>query len=133
MSRILIVDDDSQVAWSFARILLREGYDVVAVVDAESALKAVAEDQPFNGVLLDLRMPNVDGLALLRRLRRIPRGQRTPVAIVTSQWLLDDQVETELRELGAMIRFKPLWRDDLTEITRALVSRSTGDHPAGIT
>jgi len=46
----------------------------------------------------------------------------TPVAIVTGDYLLDDSVSTELRELGAELRFKPLWLDDLVGLARTLLT-----------
>jgi len=51
-------------------------------------------------------------------------GRRTtspPVAIVTGDYFLDDSISTELRELGAELRFKPLWLEDLVGLARTLL------------
>jgi len=66
-------------------------------------------------------MPLVDGLGFLRRLRSREAQRSTPVAIVTGDYFLDDTVSNELRELGAELRFKPLWLEDLVGLTRNLL------------
>ena len=66
---ILVVDDDEAVRQSFARMLKLEGYRVRTAMNAERGLWEVAQSQP-DAIILDLRMPLVDGLGFLRRLRR---------------------------------------------------------------
>jgi len=117
---ILIVDDDEGVTQTFARMLRLEGFSVSTAVNAESGLQMADETKP-DAIILDLRMPLVDGLGFLRRLRQNTGHQGTPVAIVTGDYFLDDAVSTELRELGAELRFKPLWLEDLVGLARNLV------------
>ena len=66
-------------------------------------------------------MPLVDGLGFLRRLRAFDDQRDTPVAIVTGDYFLDDTVSNELQELGAELRFKPLWLEDLVGLARTLL------------
>ena len=66
-------------------------------------------------------MPLLDGLGFLRRLRSSDGQRRTPVAIVTGDYFLDDTVSTELKQLGAELKFKPLWLDDLVGLARTLL------------
>jgi len=119
-STILIVDDDEGVTQTFARMLKLEGFEVRTAVSAESGLKVANESQP-NAIILDLRMPLVDGLGFLRRLRSQDDQRSTPVAIVTGDYFLEDAVANELRELGAELRFKPLWLEDLVGLARNLL------------
>ena len=119
-STILIVDDDEGVTQTFARMLKLEGFQVRTAVNAESGLKLANESQP-NAIILDLRMPLVDGLGFLRRLRSQDDQRATPVAIVTGDYFLEDSVANELRELGAELRFKPLWLEDLVGLARNLL------------
>src|SRR4051812_40109427 len=119
-STILIVDDDEGVTQTFARMLKLEGFQVRTAVNAESGLKLANESQP-NAIILDLRMPLVDGLGFLRRLRSQDDQRATPVAIVTGDYFLEDPVANELRELGAELRFKPLWLEDLVGLARNLL------------
>lgn len=119
-SKILIVDDDEGVTQTFARMLRLEGYQVRTAVSAETGLQ-VAEETRLDAIILDLRMPLLDGLGFLRRLRA-QSGQRViPVAIVTGDYFLDDSVSNELRELGAELRFKPMWLEDLVGLARNLL------------
>ncbi len=119
-SKILIVDDDEGVTQTFARMLRLEGYQVRTAVNAETGLRE-AEDCHPDAIILDLRMPLVDGLGFLRRLREHDEQRLVPVAIVTGDYFLDDAVSSELRELGAELRFKPLWLEDLVGLARNLL------------
>jgi len=117
---ILIVDDDEGVTQTFARMLKLEGYNVRTAMSAEKGLSEAEESQP-DAIILDLRMPLVDGLGFLRRLRAHDQQRDTPVAIVTGDYFLDESVASELRELGAELKFKPLWLDDLVGLARELL------------
>jgi len=117
---ILIVDDDPSVTETFERMLRLEGYNVVTALSAEAGL-AQAERSSPNAIILDLRMPLTDGLQFLRILRTKEELESVPVAIVTGDYFLDQAVSTELRELGADLRFKPLWLEDLLALARNLL------------
>jgi len=123
VSRLLIVDDDAGVAETFARMLRLEGYEVLTALDAEAALREVETSRP-DALILDLRMPFIDGTAFLRRLRSCGEFDRTPVAIVTGDYTVDDVMARELHALGAELYFKPLWLADLLGIIRDLLDRT---------
>ena len=118
--KILIVDDDEGVTQTFARMLRLEGYQVRTAVSAEKGLQEAEQSHP-DAIILDLRMPLVDGLGFLRRLRSHDAHSTTPVAIVTGDYFLDDAVSAELVQLGAELRFKPLWLEDLVGLARNLL------------
>jgi DNA-binding response OmpR family regulator len=120
IAKILIVDDDEGVTQTFARMLRLEGYQVRTAMSAENGLLEAEQSHP-DAIILDLRMPLVDGLGFLRRLRAQNDQRSVPVAIVTGDYFLDDTVSNELRELGAELRFKPLWLEDLVGLTRNLL------------
>ncbi|MEM8708620.1 MAG: response regulator, partial [Actinomycetota bacterium] len=80
MPRILIAEDDRRVRESLERALTLEGYDVVTAGDGAKALELHA-DQPADLLLLDVSMPNADGLSVCRRIRE--RGDDTPVLMLT--------------------------------------------------
>jgi DNA-binding response OmpR family regulator len=119
-AKILIVDDDEGVTQTFARMLRLEGYHVRTAMTAEIGLLEADQGNP-DAIILDLRMPLVDGLGFLRRLRANEAHRTIPVAIVTGDYFLDDAVANELRELGAELRFKPLWLEDLVGLARNLL------------
>jgi len=117
---ILIVDDEPGVVVTLARMLRLEGYEVVTALTAETGLRKVEMVRP-DGVLVDLRLPLVDGLAFVRLLRANEIYRQTPVAIVTGDYFLTEAERVELRALDASVYYKPLWIDDLRRITRRLI------------
>ena len=120
LASILIVDDDEAVTQTFARMLELEGYAVRTAMTAESGLRQAEVHRP-DAIILDLRMPLVDGLGFLRQLRADESQRVTPVAIVTGDYFLDDNVSAELRQLGAELKFKPMWLEDLVGLARTLL------------
>jgi DNA-binding response OmpR family regulator len=118
--RLVIVDDDVPTTKTFAEILTLEGYDVRTAISAESGLREIEASHP-DAVILDLRMPFINGLGFLYRLRADEAHRQMPVVIVTGDQCLDDSVIDELRDLGAQVRFKPLWLEDLVDVARSLI------------
>jgi DNA-binding response OmpR family regulator len=118
--RVLIVDDDGATADSFSRTLRLEGYEVWAALSAEEGLTLAQTHQP-HAIVLDLRMPLTSGLQFLRAIRTIDGLSATPVAIVTGDYGLDDEVRDEIRALGAELRFKPIWIEELVSLARELL------------
>ena len=118
---ILIVDDDRSVADTFARMLKLEGFGVETALSAEAGLELADKVRP-NAIILDMRMPITNGLQFLRVLRGKPHLVEIPVAIVTGDYFLSDPIQQELKALGASIRFKPLWLEDLIALAKTLVA-----------
>ena len=74
--RILVVDDEPLIRWSLSETLAERGYEVVESGDANGARLAVDDDQAFDVVLLDYRLPDSDDLSLLASIRQAsPRAQ----------------------------------------------------------
>jgi len=118
---ILVVDDDRAVADTFSRMLALEGFKVDTALNAEAGLELADTTRP-DAIILDLRMPIVNGLQFLRTLRTRPHLVDVPVAIVTGDYFLGESMAADLKSLGAAVRFKPLWLEDLVALARALVS-----------
>ncbi len=118
---ILIVDDDRSVADTFARMLKLEGFGVVTALSAETGLELADSTRP-DAIILDMRMPITNGLQFLRTVRSKPHLVDVPVAIVTGDYFLAESIQHELKSLGASIRFKPLWLEDLIALAKTLVS-----------
>lgn len=121
-ARILIVDDDENVLRTFAKALSLEGYDVRTAASPLIGLQEV-QNRPPDAILLDLRMPFVNGLGFLYRLRAQTAHRHTPVAIITGDSCIDDPAMTELQGLEAEVRFKPMWIDEVVILTRALLAK----------
>jgi DNA-binding response OmpR family regulator len=118
---ILIVDDDRSVADTFARMLKLEGFGVATALSADAGLDLANSIRP-NAIILDMRMPIKSGLQFLRLVRAQPHLATVPVAIVTGDYFLSEPIQHELRSLGAAIRFKPLWLEDLVALAKTLMN-----------
>jgi DNA-binding response OmpR family regulator len=85
---ILVVDDDVKIVRLVRMYLERAGYRVIEATDGRSALAAIAAEAPAL-VVLDIMLPEIDGLAVLRAFRRT---DRTPVIILSARGLTDDRI-----------------------------------------
>ena len=89
-SYIAIVDDDGAIRNSLGRALRMENYDVELFEDGLSALKAIQLRAP-EAIILDLQLPDIDGLEVCRRIRRA--GDATPILMLTARDAVNDRVE----------------------------------------
>jgi len=80
---ILVVDDDADVLAICERMLAAAGYRVACVASGGEAIERVAEEQPAL-VLLDLAMPDMSGLTLVRTLRADPRWSTVPIVAISA-------------------------------------------------
>ena len=118
-TRILIVDDDEVVRLSHLRSLAGARYNVEAVWDGIEALRAM-EQQPFDVILLDLRMPGMDGMSVLKTIKE--RWPESEVVVITGY----ASVETvkEAVELGACDYLsKPVGPDEVIHAANGALMR----------
>jgi two-component system response regulator MprA len=119
--RVLVVEDDRSVRDALVRALTFEGYDVQHAADGTEGLDAVRRLQP-DVVILDVLMPNLDGLSACRRLRA--GGDRTPVLMLTARHEVSDRVAG--LDAGADdYLVKPFALDELFARVRALMRRTS--------
>jgi two-component system response regulator MprA len=88
-ARILVVDDEPAVQSALSRALTLEHYEVAQAMDGHEALTLLG-GSPYEAVILDVSMPQVDGLEVCRRLR--DGGDRTPVLMLTARGEVEDRV-----------------------------------------
>jgi two-component system response regulator MprA len=126
--RVLVVDDEPAVRASVTRALTLDGYEVVAADDGLGALEAVKRERP-ELVVLDVLMPELDGVAVCRRLRR--DGDRTPVLMLTARDAISDRVAG--LDAGADdYLVKPFALEELLARVRALLRRTVNGDPRGV-
>jgi two-component system, NtrC family, response regulator PilR len=112
--RILIVDDETSMREFLAILLGREGYAVESAADAESALSRL-EERTFDLILSDVKMPGLDGIALLERVKR--SWPETAVLMLTAYTTAEDAVEAMKRGAYDYIA-KPFKVDELKILVR---------------
>jgi DNA-binding response OmpR family regulator len=122
-TRVLLVEDDRSIAGFVEPELERLGYRVRCAYDGPSGLEEAARFEP-ELVVLDIMLPGLDGVALLKRLRQ--GGSRVPVVMLTARDATIDKVHS--LDLGADDYVtKPFEMDELLARMRALLRRSEGE------
>jgi DNA-binding response OmpR family regulator len=87
--RLLLAEDERELSRALVTILTKQNYSVDAVFDGEEALAYLAATS-YDGVILDIMMPKMDGLSVLRQLRK--QGNDVPVLLLTAKTEIDDRV-----------------------------------------
>ena len=95
---VLIVDDSESIREVVSFTLQSEGYDVLVGVDGEDALKFL-DGRHIDIVITDLHMPNIDGLELIRRIRKIDSYKHMPILFLTTESQAEKKMEA--KEAGA--------------------------------
>lgn len=90
MPKVLVVDDEESICWGLTRIGEELGCEVVALPSAEEALELIAKDRSFAVVVLDVRLPGMDGLAAIQHLRK--ELANVPIIVMTAYGDLDTAV-----------------------------------------
>ncbi len=95
-AKILLVDDEVVFANNMSKLLNRRGYQVTAVNGGDTALRSLM-DNPFDVMVLDLKMPGMDGIAVLHEMKKL--GLVTEVLVLTGHGSIDTALEAI--QLGA--------------------------------
>jgi len=100
----MVVDDLDVMRDVLTRVLQREGYETLSAASGEEAMNLLAQSHhpghaPPDLILLDIKMPDIDGLELLERLHDDPMWQKTPVIMLTAQ--SDTHSVHRAQQLGA--------------------------------
>ena len=120
--RLLLVEDDERLARGIMASLEGAGFAVDILTSGEDALR-LADQEPYSAIILDLGLPDLDGLEVLSRLRA--RGARTPIIILTARDMIDDRINGLDRGADDYMA-KPFDPRELESRVRALVRRSQG-------
>lgn len=121
--RLLLVEDDVDLRDAVARNLGRSGFTVDTAADLTEALASV-HAQPYDAIVLDLGLPDGDGLALIRRLRA--KRDATPILVLTARDRVEDRV-AGLESGADDYLVKPFAHEELVARLRALLRRPRAD------
>ncbi len=127
MTTVMIVDDEQALRDGLSEALRDLGFKTVEAASGREALSLAATSRP-DAILLDLRMPDMDGLEVLTRLRAEAPGSKPPVAIITAYATAANTIEA--MRLGAFDHLtKPIGRDDLAALVARLVRQRPTSPP----
>ena len=90
--KLLLVEDELSLSRAITAIQQKNGYTVDAVYNGREALEYMRADE-YDGVILDLMIPEIDGITVLRTVRQ--SGDKTPILILTAKSEVDDKVLTD--------------------------------------
>lgn len=116
VANVIVVDDETLLRWALAQRLARDGHTVTEAVDGAAALQALATVKPPTVVVLDVKLPDMTGLAVLEEIRRLRPD--AAVVMMTAYWA-SDALE-HARRLGVRdLLAKPLDLDRVAAVVAA--------------
>ena len=110
MAKILVIDDDRSIRSLLASLLSRKGYQVILADNGPEGLELFRQERP-DVIVLDLKMPGMDGLTVLQHVRRVSLDQ--PVIMFTGTWT--PTMEQQARGLGVTELLKKEFPQDQLE------------------
>ena len=118
VKRSLIIDDDMRNIFALATVLEEHGMDIVWADNGRDAISRVATDSQIQVVLMDIMMPEMDGMATMKEIRKLPAGKDLPMIAVTAKAMKGDR--EKCIEAGAWDYLsKPVNTHDLLAVLRA--------------
>jgi two-component system chemotaxis response regulator CheY len=121
--RILLVEDDTAIREALDEVLGELGYEVVSAPDGRGGLQLAAAQPEPCPILLDWRMPVLDGPEFLRRLRELPRGTEFPVILSTAD---RSATAVSMGDQVAAVLSKPFDLDSLLSVLARIPPGATG-------
>jgi DNA-binding NarL/FixJ family response regulator len=124
--KLLVVDDDPSLLLAVSETLRAEGYEVLTARRGAEALVRVAESLP-DLIISDIRMPGMDGYALVRNLRAAPRTRLVPIVFLTAKDETADRIAGFRTGVDAYIT-KPFEPEELVAVVKSILDRVQRTH-----
>lgn len=124
--QLLVVDDDPSLLLAVSETLRAENYDVVTARRGAEAMVRIAESLP-DLIISDIRMPGMDGYALVRNLRASPRTRLVPIVFLTAKDETADRIAGFRSGVDAYIT-KPFEPDELVAVVKSILERVHRTH-----
>ena len=120
MSKILIADDSKLMRMKLYKVLTSAGHHVVETNDGVQALQAAQEQTGISLFIVDINMPNLDGISLIKKLRNLSEYQETPIFVLSTE--ASEHMKGEGTEIGATAWIvKPLNEEALLAAVQSLI------------
>jgi CheY-like chemotaxis protein len=128
-ARILIVDDDARSVFALTSVIERFGAEVLYAENGRTGLEALERNPDISLVLMDVMMPELDGNATLRAIRRMPQFATLPIIALTAQAMKGDREKSIMAGASDYIP-KPVETDHLLQLMRGWLTRSADQEAA---
>lgn len=121
--KIIVIDDDKDIAELVKMVLEMENFDVMTVIDPQQAISAVKEFRP-DAILLDILMPKIDGWSVFKQIRSDPDLAKIPIAMFTAKsQRVDAMVGLHVMKADDYIT-KPFGKQELIDKTNELIRKN---------
>ncbi|GEM48837.1 response regulator [Deinococcus cellulosilyticus] len=117
--KILVADDETSIRTMLEMILSADGHEVISVSDGRETLEYLKNNTP-DAILLDVRMPDISGLEICSRVKRVSRLKNVPVILLTAMDDQQTQREAKLARADGII-YKPLSGKNLRTRVRSII------------
>lgn len=124
--KILVIDDDREIVRGIGIRLRAAGYEMLSAHDGQTGLDIAAAERP-DAIILDLRMPVLDGMAFLTQARNRPETSRTPIIVLSANVV--EKARRRAMDLGASCFLEKPY--DARRLMRTLASVLTTDAESG--
>ena len=121
LKRVLIADDDVVMKHLVTSIARKEGYDAVAVDDGRAAFRILQTDANFSAAVIDMMMPHLEGLDIIRYMKTEKRLMRIPVMMISSDQSLELMARSFLAGVTVFLH-KPFTAEKLQFTLQMLLS-----------
>lgn len=101
MTKILLIEDDETLSRMYQTKLVNHGYEVMVAIDGESGLKLALDEHP-DLILLDIRLPKMDGITVMHKLREDKWGKNASIVILSN-------LDTDDTRLSAVVTDQPVY------------------------
>ena len=119
-AKVLIVDDDMTLHQMYVERLQAEGYTIASAYDGEEALEKVVEEKP-DVILLDIMMPKINGIDVMKKLRSDEKYENTPIILLTALVQEIGKIKDMMKEYdGYLIKSEILPSDVVKAIQHSL-------------
>jgi DNA-binding response OmpR family regulator len=124
-AKVLVVDDDMTLHEMYAERLAAEGYEIISAYDGEEALQKVAEEKP-DIVLLDIMMPKINGIDVMKRLRAEPETAKIPIILLTALIQEINKIKDMTQDYdGYLVKSETMPGDVIKKIEESLAKAKT--------
>ena len=117
--RVLVIDDSKTIRRSAENLLTKEGCDVITADDGNEAMEMAEEESP-DLIIMDIMLPGVSGLDLVRTMKADDKLKDTPIIVVTTMAMAGDQEKIKAAGADAYLP-KPIQVDEFIEAVRKIL------------